>query len=163
MPPSIRPFRDDDIEAVVRLSLAAWAPVFESFRLVMGPAIYGRLYPDWLTSQAEAVRNVCTDSGNTVWVADVDGVVVGFIAYSLNLATREGEVQMLAVDPEHQNHGLGTELNALALDRMRAGGMDLAVVMTGGDPGHAPARRCYEKGGYTALPLVRYYQTLTTD
>lgn len=34
------------------------------------------------------------------------------------------------------------------------------VHIPGGDPGHAPARRCDEKAGYTALPLVRYVQVL---
>jgi hypothetical protein len=29
-----------------------------------------------------------------------------------------------------------------------------------GASGHAPARRSYEKAGYTALPIVRYYQDL---
>jgi hypothetical protein len=43
---------------------------------------------------------------------------------------------------------------------MREAGMKLAVVGTGGDPGHAPARRSYEKAGYTGLPLVRYYKDL---
>ena len=38
--------------------------------------------------------------------------------------------------------------------------MDLAVAATGGDPGHAPARRSYEKSGYTALPLVRFYRAV---
>ena len=38
--------------------------------------------------------------------------------------------------------------------------MTLAVVGTGGDPGHAPARRSYEKAGYTGLPLMRYYRPL---
>jgi hypothetical protein len=38
--------------------------------------------------------------------------------------------------------------------------MRLAVVGTGGDSGHAPARRTYEKAGYTGLPLVRYYKHL---
>lgn len=28
------------------------------------------------------------------------------------------------------------------------------------DPGHAPARRAYEKAGFMALPLVRYYRAL---
>jgi len=39
----------------------------------------------------------------------------------------------------------------------------LAVVGTGGDPGHAPARRVYEKAGFVGLPLVRYYASLDTD
>ena len=41
-----------------------------------------------------------------------------------------------------------------------ADGMKLAGVSTGGDPGHAPARRAYEKAGYTAFPNVWYYQPL---
>jgi len=160
----IRPLCSDDIEAVVRLSLAAWEPVFVSFRQILGPAIYARIYPDWLKSQAAAVESVCRDSDkNTVWVAEENGVVAGFIAYELRLKEKVGEVQMLAVHPEHQNRGIGTRLNTFALDRMKESGVDLAEVGTGGDPGHAPARRSYEKAGYTALPLVRYYKALGTE
>jgi predicted N-acetyltransferase YhbS len=67
---------------------------------------------------------------------------------------------LLAVHPEYQNQGIGTELNHFALKKMKESGMKLAVVATGGDPGHTPARRTYEKAGYTALPGVRYYQDL---
>ena len=45
-------------------------------------------------------------------------------------------------------------------DHAKESGMKLAEVGTGGDPSHAPARRSYEKAGYTALPLVRYYKDL---
>jgi hypothetical protein len=51
-------------------------------------------------------------------------------------------------------------LIAFALDRLRADGVRLAVVGTDGDPGHLPARRAYEKAGFTSLPLVRYYMEL---
>jgi hypothetical protein len=43
---------------------------------------------------------------------------------------------------------------------MRAGGCTLAIVATGGDTGHAPARALYDSAGFTALPLVRYYRQL---
>ena len=156
----IRSLRSDDVEAVVQLSLAAWEPVFRSFRHVLGPEIYMRLYPDLTRSQAECVAGVCNDGKHAVWVAEEDGVVVGFIAYTLKLEQRAGEVQLLAVHPDRQNRGIGTALNTFALDRMKESGMTLAEVSTGGDPGHAPARRSYEKAGYTALPLVRYYKAL---
>ena len=159
----IRPLAAEDLAAVVRLSLDAWAPVFASFEQVLGPTIYQRLYPEWTSSQARAVEAVCTDPTITTWVAEAAGRVVGFIAYKTDASTREGEVEMLAVAPAHQNQGLGTRLNAFALDRLRELGMRLAVVGTGGDPGHAPARRCYEKAGYTGLPLVRYYQALDSE
>ena len=96
----------------------------------------------------------------TVWVPELDQKVVGFIAYTLNFKERVGEVYMLAVHPDYQNRGIGTELNTFALEKLKASGMQLAEVGTGGDPGHAAARRSYEKAGYTALPLVRYYKAL---
>jgi hypothetical protein len=34
------------------------------------------------------------------------------------------------------------------------------MVETGGDPGHAPARRTYEKAGYTLMPIARYFKAL---
>jgi RimJ/RimL family protein N-acetyltransferase len=38
--------------------------------------------------------------------------------------------------------------------------MTVAMVEAGGDPGHAPARRVYEKAGYTLLPIARYFKNL---
>jgi hypothetical protein len=38
--------------------------------------------------------------------------------------------------------------------------MDIAVVETGGDPGHAPARAAYETGGFTLLPIARSFRLL---
>ena len=67
---------------------------------------------------------------------------------------------MLAVDPRLQRQGIGTALTIFAVQRLREAGVGLAVVGTGGDPGHAPARRVYEKAGFVGLPLVRYYARL---
>jgi ribosomal protein S18 acetylase RimI-like enzyme len=157
----IRPVCNTDIEDLVRLSLLAWTPVFSSFEQILGPAIYPLIYPDWRKSQSTAVETVCKDGEKTcVWVAELDGIVVGFLAYELNLKGKTAEVQLLAVHPEYQNLGIGTELNNFALQKMQESGMKMAVVGTGGDPSHAPARRSYEKAGYTALPLVRYYKAL---
>ena len=158
----IRPVCDHDIEDLLQLSLLAWAPVFESFEQVLGHAIYTLIYPDWQTSQRSGVESVIKDTQKfSVLVAEVNGVVVGFIAYELNLQEKTGEVQLLAVHPAYQNQEIGTELNIFALRKMQESGMKLAVVGTGGDPSHAPARRSYEKAGYTGLPLVRYYKDLT--
>lgn len=71
-----------------------------------------------------------------------------------------GEIWMLAVDPEHQNQGLGTALTERAVDWIRESGMTIALVETGGDPGHAPARRTYEKSGFTLLPIARYFKRI---
>ena len=156
----IRPLAENDIEAVLQLSLLAWAPIFESFENVLGSAIYTRIYPDWRRQQWVAVEEVCRDEQFSVWVAESAGAVVGFIAYKLDLGDKVGEVDLLAVHPDYQNRGIADQLNRFVLEKMSASGMTLAVVGTGGDPGHAPARRSYEKAGYTGLPLVRYYKAL---
>jgi ribosomal protein S18 acetylase RimI-like enzyme len=157
----IRPVCDNDVEDLVQLSLLAWAPVFDSFERILGPKIYPLIWPEWRSSQRAAIETVCREREKTrVLVAELEGKVVGFLAYELKLDDEVGEVQLLAVHPEYQNRGIGTALNDSALNEMRASGMKMARVETGGDPSHAPARRCYEKAAYTGLPLVRYFQDL---
>ncbi|GLV58663.1 GNAT family N-acetyltransferase [Dictyobacter sp. S3.2.2.5] len=157
---SIRLMSDEDIKPIVQLSLLAWAPVFDSFQQVLGKSIYALVYPDWKKQQQEVVEKYCRDGRTTVYVADVDGCVAGFITYTINDEDKTGEVDLLAVHPEYQNRGIGTELNTFVFDRMKERGIKLASVGTGGDPGHAPARRSYEKAGYIGLPLMRYYKDL---
>jgi GNAT superfamily N-acetyltransferase len=158
---SIRPASHDDMEALVQLSLLAWVPVFRSFKHILGSSIYPLLYPDWERQQREEVERVFkNDAHFFVWIAEKASIITGFIVYTCNKEEETGEVELLAVHPDYQNQGIGTALNTLALDKMKAEGVKLAIVATGGDPGHAPARRSYEKAGYTALPLVRYYKDL---
>jgi ribosomal protein S18 acetylase RimI-like enzyme len=71
-----------------------------------------------------------------------------------------GVVDMIAVDPAYQRRGIATALMDRSADHMRDRGMDIAVVETGGDPGHAPARAMYEASDYTLLPVVRYLKLL---
>jgi ribosomal protein S18 acetylase RimI-like enzyme len=158
-PARIRSFVESDIEQIVELSLLAWEPAFESMEKVLGSRIFNLIWPDWRKNQAEGVEGACraTDKYHTL-VAEPDGRVVGFITYELKGET--GEVVLLAVHPEYQKRGIATRLNQAALDEMKAAGMKMAVAETGGDDGHAPARRAYEKAGYTGLPIVRYFKDL---
>ena len=134
--------------------------MFASFAHILGPHIYPIVYPDWKKSQRDWVEKICKSEKIEVWVAALDDVVAGLVAYELNEKEKTGEIQFLAVHPAYQNNGVGTLLNEFALAKMRAAGMLLAVVGTGGDDSHTAARRSYEKAGYTALPLVRYYRAL---
>jgi GNAT superfamily N-acetyltransferase len=157
----IRAYDERDLDAIVELSLLAWERVFVSFRQVLGSEIYARIYPDWRKSQSEVVESICRDvESYYTLVAEVDGMVAGFLVYELREESATGEVQLLAVHPHYQNGGIGTALNLRALDKMKSAGMRMAEVGTGGEEGHAPARRSYEKAGYTPLPLVRYYKAL---
>ena len=159
---TLRPLTAADVDAVVAFSLDAWAPVFASFQQVMGPRAFGLVYPDWRTAQARAVAGVCRSGDVDAWVADVDGAPVGFVAvrWTEEDATPVGEVEMIAVAPGHQRAGIAGRLLDRAVAEIAGRGVPLAVVGTGGDPGHAPARALYERHGFTGLPLVRYYRPL---
>ena len=151
---TIRPFEERDVDEIVALSIRAWEPVFSSFEAMMGSDLYARVHPDWRRDQAAAVRRALVD--NDTWVAEVDGRVEGFVNVVFDDAERSGEIYMVAVHPERQRLGIGSLLTERALEAMRARGIDLAIVATGGDPGHAPARATYEKAGFTPVPQVWY-------
>jgi ribosomal protein S18 acetylase RimI-like enzyme len=158
---AIREFRESDLEAVVEFSLRAWAPVFASLRNVLGDDIFLRLHPHWRASQAEAVRSSCTDDEREVFVAVTNGRPIGFVAIALNaFHERMGVIDIIGVDPDYQRRGISRRLTEIATEHMRSRGMDIAVVETGGDPGHAPARAAYESAGFTLLPIGRYFRLL---
>jgi GNAT superfamily N-acetyltransferase len=156
----IRSFEVTDTDAVVDLSLRAWAPVHISIREALGPEINDALQPDWRAMQQRDVEEVLSAPARNVWVADVDAIVAGFVAVRIHDDRRIGEIDMLAVDPPRQGAGIGTTLTKFALDWIRASGISVAMVGTGADPGHAPARRTYEKAGMKFVPMSRYFMKL---
>jgi ribosomal protein S18 acetylase RimI-like enzyme len=155
----IRTCSVDDHDRVVELSLAAWQPVFDSFRAILGDDLYRRVHPDWLTDQATSVRDAL--DRNETWVSVTDAAVSGFVNVVFDTDGRSAEIYMIAVDPAYQRRGIASRLTEHALDEMRRRDIDLAIVATGGDPGHAPARLTYEKAGFVGVPQVWYARLLT--
>jgi ribosomal protein S18 acetylase RimI-like enzyme len=155
----IRPAIPDDEDAIVELSLLAWEPVFASMTGIVGPAIARQLFTDdWRSYQENDVRRACRTY--PVWVAVDDDEVAGFTAVHLPEGEPHGEIYMLAVRPSAQGKGVGVQLTGFAAEQMRAAGRQLAIVNTGGDPGHAPARATYERAGFVSLPQAQYYLLL---
>lgn len=90
------------------------------------------------------------DSG---WEADVtesNNEITGFRTLQRNAESKVGEIGLNAVHPGHAGCGVGTAMYEFALARMREAGTQAAKVGTGAVPSHAPARRTYEKVGFTA-------------
>ena len=162
--PEIREFREDDLGAIVDFSLRAWEPIFDSVRRVLGDGVFLRLHPDWKEDQADAVRSACRSADRDVFVAVVDGRPVGFVAVALNaFHERMGAIDITGVDPDYQRRGISSRLTEFAIEHMRSRGMDIAVVETGGDSGHKPARAAYEAAGFTLLPIARYFRLLDQE
>jgi len=161
MPITIVPFESSHLEPVVDLSLRAWEPVFDSIREALDPEVFSAFYPDsWRAEQREAVTRACTAPDHETWVAMRDETVVGFVDTMLHPDSPMGEIHMVAVDPDSQRQGIGMRLTEFALERLRLAGAQVAMVETGGDPGHAPARATYERAGLRLFPVARYFKKL---
>lgn len=159
----IRRYQPGDEAVVVDFALRAWAPVFSSLEAVLGAELFARLHGrdgGWRGYQETAIRLALADSSMSSWVAEVDATVVGFVSARLTGDREIGEIFMLAVDPEHQGNGIGTSLTETATDWLCRSGARVALVETGGDAGHAAARRTYEKLSYRVLPVARYFKVL---
>ncbi|MEM8545004.1 MAG: GNAT family N-acetyltransferase [Cyanobacteria bacterium P01_H01_bin.119] len=157
----LQAYKPRHLDAIIALSLRAWAPVFESIQRTMNADIYRAFYADnWRTSQREAVEAVCAAEDTNLWIAIDADSILGFVAVKLHLEDSMGEVYMVAVDPAGQGRGVGTALIEFALNQIKTAGMSIAMVETGGDPGHAPARHTYEKAGFECWPVARYFKKL---
>lgn len=160
--PAFRPCRPDDLAELQRLRASAFQPVFRSFADCVGERIAVIAFARADAEQARLLERICREgSGHEVLVATVGGAIVGFVAFTLDVEARIGEIGLNAVDPAHAGRGIGTRMYEHVLGIMKARGMAVATVSTGGDPAHAPARRAYEKAGFGApIPSVALYRLL---
>ena len=157
----IRQFRDEDFDAVLKITLLAFAPIHESFHNILGDQIFNIVYPDWRESYRQYLKSLTrSQDKENFLVAEENDLVIGYIVYSMNADKKFGELGLNAVHPDHQNKGVGFQMYESVLTRMKEQGIALVEVSTGGYFSHAPARRAYEKCGFTPLPLVRYYKAV---
>lgn len=158
----IRPVAAADLAALHAVREAAFAPVFRSFRSLVGSAIARLTYANAEDGQGAWLDQMCNpDSRHRVHVAISDDRVVGFCGHTVDTHTQVGEIGLNAVHPDFAGRGIGTALYENALKLMREDEMEAATVATGGDPSHAPARRAYAKAGFcAAIPSVHLSQKL---
>jgi ribosomal protein S18 acetylase RimI-like enzyme len=159
---NIRAFRSEDLPIVQGIRRRAFQPIHESFRMLVGEDVFRLEFSDWDQAQGEYLQSICAaDSGKEVYVASVNDAVVGFIALAMNQGRGRGEIDLNAVDPEHQGQGIGEFMYKFAIRRMQRAGMKVVKVSTGGDSSHLPARKAYEKAGFTVfIPSITMYQKI---
>lgn len=158
----IRPYTPADLPTLHAIRTAAFAPVFASFRTIVGPEISAIGLATAEQEQADLLDTIAKpDSGHAIVVSEDNGVITGFVSWKTDIAPGIGEITLNAVHPDHGGKGIGTALYEHALAALKAAGMQLATVGTGGDPSHAPARRAYEKVGFsTHIPSIYMYKKL---
>jgi GNAT superfamily N-acetyltransferase len=157
----IRDYAPEDLPRLHEIRTAAFAPVYASFRAIVGERIAPHAFAGEEEAQGRHLEELCTGDASRVYVAVKGDQTVGFVAISLDHARGMGELGLNAVDPRLAGQGIGAALYRFALERMGDAGMKAAMVGTGGDPSHAPARRAYAKAGFDrTLPTQWLYREL---
>lgn len=156
---NIVPAKTEYLEKAGEIAIKAWTPIRQEFKKLLGEEIYQHYFNDWQTKKKNSVINSL--KAGRGYVALVDGNVAGFISYNVDKDSKNGEILENAVDCDYHGMGIGTKMYMLVMDKMKEEGMEYVTVTTGGDDGHAPARRSYEKAGFEKfLPSVKYFKKL---
>ncbi|HSK27967.1 MAG TPA: GNAT family N-acetyltransferase [Jiangellales bacterium] len=160
----IRPLRRDDLPHLVELTIDTFGPFYEdSFRPHVGDIVFVHEHGSWRDDyrrQVPALHHPGQGKHVAVAEAHPGHPVVGYVAWNVDPARKHGEIEILAVAAGHRRGGAGSALCDHALGAMRADGVEVVAIGTGGDPFHAPARGLYESLGFTPFPGVYYYKAL---
>lgn len=150
----IRPATASDLANAEEIRQAAFAPVFASFKAILGDDIYKLAQASEDAAQADMLSDLFrAESEWELYMAEYADAVVGFLSLKLDPETTVGEIGLNAVHPDAAGRGIGTRMYEFALQRMREQGMRVATVATGGDPSHLPAQNAYRKAGFdTEIP-----------
>jgi len=158
----IRTFEPRDLARLAKLTIETFGPFYEdSFRPLAGDVIFTRQHGQWREDyQALLAALHAPEHNKHVAVADLDGVIAGYVGWEIDVPREHGRVSILAVDARHRRDHLGTGLCEHAFGHMRAHGAVYVEIGTGGDAFHAPARALYEGLGCIKLPVAVYFREL---
>jgi ribosomal protein S18 acetylase RimI-like enzyme len=124
----IRLYQDDDLDTVVSLWYRSWTTALPGLR-------HPHPFEEWHRRFREEISQQ-----QAVWVAEVDGQVVGFLA----MYPARGYVDQFYVEPALQGQGIGTALLAQARAASPSG-LSLHALQA-----NVSARAFYERHGFTA-------------
>lgn len=115
----MRPVSASDVPLIDKVREAAFAPVFASFRSILGDELYELVQRRQDEQQAEYLVSILApDSEWDVYVATLAGELVGFVSIRLDEETKVGEIGLNAVHPAHAGQGIGTAMYEYALARI---------------------------------------------
>jgi ribosomal protein S18 acetylase RimI-like enzyme len=154
----IRPVTPEDLPVLHALACEVFGPFFEeSFRPAVSETVFANRHGDWRGDYRRMLAAMHDpDQGRFGAVAETGDGLVGFVGHLLQRAERHGEIDIIAVRPDARGRGVGRALLEHAIAALKADGVRVVSLGTGGDDFHAPARAFYEAAGFTPFPTVSY-------
>ena len=128
MEPVIRSFRPDDLEAIKAITIEG----FEGVSVEHGIELkFGEIAGhDWRWRKARHVDEDVKEHAAGIFIAEVDGQILGYISTRLDPKAGKGRIPNLAVAAGARGQGMGRKLIGHALEYFRAEGMCVAVIET---------------------------------
>ena len=161
---NIRSYHPRDLNALTELTIVTFGPFYENhFRPLVGEVIFHHQHGRWADDYRTQVPTLHDPAaGKHVAVAEIsDRAIAGYVAWTIDLAKRHGEVFILAVAETDRRHHIGTALCGHAFDDMTRKHVEVVTIGTGGtDSFHAPARALYESMGCVPVNVAVYFKQL---
>lgn len=169
---NIRSYHPRDLDALTELTVATFGPFYENhFRPLVGEMIFRHQHGRWADdyrAQVPALHDPA--AGKHVAVAATsDRAIAGYVAWTVDLAKRHGEVVILAVaeayrlavaEAYRRDH-IGTNLCEYAFNDMTRQDVEVVTIGTGGtDSFHAPAWALYQSMGCVPVRVAVYFKQL---
>lgn len=157
----LRECHQSDLSTLIDLTIETFRPLFEQdLPGLMSPAVFDHDHGEWQADYRKEVPSL-HDPGHDrfITLAEEDEQILGYVGWNVTNGD-SGRLGMVAVHPEARRRGVATALCRDVLERLRARGVTVVHIGTGGDPFHAPARELYESLGFTGVPVVDYTKAL---
>lgn len=155
----IRSYIQNDLDAMVRIGNAAFRDIYKVMRRELGDEVFQIVIPNPDTCKGLQIIEQTKTHPDWIMICEEQGQIVGFLTYQLDC-----EIAIIsnnAVDPECGIKGVGQQMYQEALNHFRKLGIKVVKVTTGLDEAHVPARRAYERSGFSVKrESVTYFMKL---
>ena len=124
----IRAFRNDDLDALKRLTVASFGPVCIDKNI---ESKFGHVNGnDWAWRKARHIDADVRREPEGIFVAESDNAIVGYITTWSDRDAGLGNIPNLAVDADFRGQGIGRQLIDFALNHFRSLGLTHARIET---------------------------------
>ena len=124
----IRPYRGEDLEILRVLTVAAFDGVTLEQNVEHALGILAG--HDWRWRKARHIDDDTTIFPSGIFVAEHDGMVIGYISTRIDRESGKGRIPNLVVSADFRGHGVGRRLIEHALQYFRGVGLEWAAIET---------------------------------
>ena len=144
------------------IAVRAWEKGYREYNKILGDSLFTTVFPNWQDAKADAMEPYFKGSlTKFAYIILHDGEIAGFITCEFDKNSKIGTICNNAIDPEFQGRGFGSDMYEFILDVFRMEGMTTAAVATMDEDAYIPARKAYEKAGFSKkLKRLTYYMEL---